>query len=75
MFGISQLYIAYRGLEIKNALKRIYIKLYIIYFILGSVCWIIDQLWCTKKMELYKFHALWHIFTSLGGLFGLLALL
>ena len=40
---------------------------YIIFTILGSICWLSDQLFCEDVKD-YYLHAWWHIFTSLAPL-------
>ena len=77
LFAVMQLviiYIAYNKLELKNYYRRILLKLYTICFIIAFIFWLLDQFFC-EYMGNLNGHAIWHVGTALGLLFGLMALI
>jgi hypothetical protein len=75
MFFGMQLYIVYLT-YLKNISKHqnIFIKLYIVCFLLGTICWLVDQFLC-KQINDIPFHAAWHILSALGMFYGFLSFL
>ena len=73
-----QLLIAkYARKRINNKNKK-WINLYLISFIFGFICWLLDQFCKTKmgnSLEPFQFHAWWHFFTASSIGFGFIALL
>ena len=70
IFCVLKVYLVY--ITFKS--NTIFTKLYIYSFIIGLLCWILDQLACHWVKSLHL-HAWWHVFTSIGVLFGLLELM
>jgi dihydroceramidase len=73
VFTLAQFYILYYNLKQNNRIKKICIMGYIVFFILGSSCWMADQLLC-DLVQPYQLHAWWHFFTAFGTMFGFLAM-
>ena len=73
MFTSMQLYITYlvRQKTI-SFLQKILIQQYIVSFIFGLMCWLIDQFLC-KNINDLPFHATWHIFSAYGMFSGFLS--
>jgi|TARA_X000000368_G_C22933214_1_gene668632 dihydroceramidase len=74
-FASMQIYITYSTYK-KNLsdVQIIFIKLYVISFILGIICWFIDQYLC-KYINDIPFHAAWHIFSAFGMFYGFVSFL
>lgn len=72
IFASMQIYLTKIGLKLTKGTKRMYLYLYIVFFILGFVCWIIDQFACEKENNI-NYHFLWHNLSALAIFFGLLA--
>tara|TARA_B110000046_G_scaffold185854_2_gene229898 strand:+ start:30763 stop:31374 length:612 start_codon:yes stop_codon:yes gene_type:complete len=68
LFTIMKVYIV-RQMYLKNTknskLREIFFTCYVLLFILGTVCWIMDQVIC-EQVGVYQMHAWWHIFTALS---------
>jgi dihydroceramidase len=77
LFTILKLYIA-RQMYVKrggnSVVGGIFFLCYILLFILGTTCWIMDQILC-EQVKNYQMHALWHIFTSISIGCGMMALI
>ena len=73
LFTSMQLYIFYLSCH-KNVsyYQKIFILEYMICFIIGFICWIIDQTLCNEIGD-FPFHALWHLFSSYGMFSGFLS--
>lgn len=63
VFSVINIYLMWT--IIKKKWRDTYIFLYVLFFSLGSICWVLDQLICEKVQHLYL-HAVWHIFTAIG---------
>lgn len=78
IFVIMQIIIAYFARNKINNKNKKWLTLYFVCFILGTVCWLLDQL-CNINNSLllktYQLHAWWHFWTALSIGFGYLALL
>ena len=75
MFFCMQLYIIYLSyLKNISKIQNIFIKLYIVCFLLGTICWLVDQFLC-KQINDIPFHAAWHILSALGMFYGFLSFL
>jgi len=75
MFSSMQIYIVYLTTKKKiSYLRNIFIKLYIFCFILGMICWFIDQFLC-KHIGDIPFHAIWHLFSAFGMFYGFIGYL
>jgi len=77
-FTGMQLLIAKHARKKINKKNKKWIYLYLIFFIVGFVCWLLDQL-CkvkfTKILEPWQFHAWWHFFTASAMGYGYIGLL
>ena len=73
VFGCMQLYIAKRGWANAARRQRVLILRYVIFFVVGTVCWILDR-WACSTVQMLQMHAWWHFFTSLAIGSGLMAL-
>ena len=74
-FTSMQLYITSSVYKKKlNTAQILFIKLYIGCFILGTICWIIDQFLC-KYINNLPFHAAWHILSAFGMFYGFVSFL
>ena len=74
-FASMQLYITYSTYIKKLSYAQvIFIKLYVISFILGTICWFIDQCLCNHIGDI-PFHAAWHILSALGMFYGFVSFL
>ena len=73
IFTLAQFYILYYSLKQTKRVKKICIMGYIVFFILGSSCWLADQMFC-ELVQPYQLHAWWHFFTAFGSMFGFLAM-
>lgn len=77
IFTTIQVLIAKNIKKLINDKNKIWINLYVISFIIGIICWGIDQL-CnvafSDSLKKFQFHAWWHLFTALAGGFGVLVL-
>jgi dihydroceramidase len=73
LFASMQIYLTKLGLEKTKGLRRKYLFLYIIFFTLGLVCWLGDQLLCGYLNKI-NLHYYWHNLSGLGIMFGLLAI-
>lgn len=77
LFTIMKLYIA-RQMYVKrrerNIMSEMCFVCYILLFVLGTVCWIMDQIQC-EQIKNYQLHAWWHIFTAAAIGFGMMTLL
>ena len=75
--GMQLLIVKYVKKKINKTNKK-WIYLYLIFFIFGFICWLLDQL-CkvkfTEILEPWQFHAWWHFFTASAMGFGFIALL
>jgi dihydroceramidase len=74
----SQIYIMYKSVNLfikrrENIKKKTLLASYICFFIIGTSCWLVDQIYCEEFRE-YNLHAWWHFFTALGAYCGILAL-
>ena len=77
MFGSMQIMIANCAIN-KLTKNKIGLILYILCFLCGLMCWLIDQFCLTdlgRQLQPYQFHAWWHLFTALAIGFGFKALL
>ena len=77
LFAIMQIliiYIAYTKLDLNYYYRWILLQLYTICFLVSFVFWLMDQFFC-DHMGHINGHAIWHVGTALGILFGLLALI
>ena len=75
--GMQLLIAKYARKRINNKNKK-WINLYLISFIFGFICWLLDQFCKTKmgnSLEPFQFHAWWHFFTASSIGFGFIALL
>jgi len=76
LFTIMKMYIV-RQMYLKNTkrskLREIFFVCYVVLFISGTVCWIMDQVIC-EQVGVYQMHAWWHIFTALSVGCGMLVL-
>jgi hypothetical protein len=77
IFTTMQLLIAtYIKGSVNNNNKK-WIFLYSVSFIIGTICWILDQI-CSRYggvfLKHYQFHAWWHVFTAAASGFGIMAL-
>ena len=74
-FACMQLYIAFKTYQKKLYKSHIiFIKLYIICFAIGSICWLVDQFLC-ENIENMPFHAAWHILSAFGMFYGFVGFL
>jgi len=62
-FSVINIYLI--GSIFKKKWRDTYVFLYVSFFCVGTICWILDQLFCEKVQHLYL-HAWWHIFTAIG---------
>ena len=76
LFLCLQLAIIYKAHNLPNLdrLRYYFISYYSIFFSIALIFWLMDQLLCTYIGDLYL-HALWHVFTALGILFGFTGLI
>ena len=77
-FAGTQIYMAYESIKMFNKknfpLKRkISVILYIMFFLMGTICWFCDQFLCNYVQNM-QLHAWWHLFTALGSFFGFYSL-
>jgi len=82
-FYLSHIYIIFIGVFFALKIYLLYAtfigsgslwgSLYIIFFLLGFLCWCLDKFSCPYTQHLYL-HAWWHVLTSMSILFGLLEL-
>jgi len=73
VFTLAQFYILYYTLKQIKRVKKICSMGYIVFFLLGSSCWLADQMLC-ELTQPYQLHAWWHFFTAFGSMFGFLAM-
>ena len=75
MFAMMQIMIAYKAKEkTQKKINGFCIKLYLISFVLGTICWFLDEFLCHVFHD-YNLHSWWHLFTSLAITFGYLGLI
>ena len=74
MFTIMQLIIVKEANKHIKDKNRLYINLYIISFLCGTICWSLDQLFC-EYVKVYNLHAWWHFFTGMSMTSGYYVLL
>ena len=76
LFICLQLAIIYKAHTVPtlDKLRRYFISYYRIFFSVALIFWLMDQLLCDRIGDLYL-HALWHVFTALGILFGFIGLI
>ena len=73
LFFFMQTYIVYQSFyKSLNWSQGIFINLYIICFLLATVCWVIDQTLC-HYIDNIPFHAGWHVLSALGMFYGFLS--
>ena len=63
IFTLAQFYILYYTLKQTKRVKKICSMGYIVFFLLGSSCWLADQMLC-ELTQPYQLHAWWHFFTA-----------
>lgn len=72
VYIVRQMYVKYQLMQ-RNILREICFVFYVLLFILGLVCWIMDQFIC-DQVKSYQMHAWWHISTSLAVGCGMMVL-
>jgi len=67
IFALFQIYMAHVGLQTcrSGSYQKVFIIGYIVFFCLGTICWLTDQFLC-ESVQGYQMHAWWHFFTSLA---------
>ena len=73
-FAAAQIYLADLGLKITKGRKKWFIIGYITLFLMGTICWLLDQFAC-YYVKNYQMHAFWHLFTALSIGSGFMALI
>ena len=73
IFTLALVYIFYHSFKQARKMKKVYLIGYIVFLILGTICWGVDQLFC-QWVQTYQLHAWWHFSTALATMFGLLAI-
>jgi len=82
LFTIMKMYIARQMYAKKGRVKggkrsivsEIFFVCYVLLFVLGTACWIMDQIQC-EQVKNYQMHAWWHIFTASSIGCGMMTLL
>tara|TARA_B100001063_G_C16763146_1_gene557090 strand:+ start:1915 stop:2502 length:588 start_codon:yes stop_codon:yes gene_type:complete len=75
MFTAMQILIALKSKKKSTKkINSIMTKLYLIFFILGTISWCFDKFLCSYVKD-YNLHSWWHLFTSLAITFGYLGLI
>ena len=54
--------------------RKYFIRLYLIFLLMGLVCWILDMTMCEYIPSTISLHACWHVLTAMSILFGGVAL-
>lgn len=72
LYIVRKMYMRHRLIR-RNVSREIYFVFYILLFILGLLCWLLDQFRC-EQFKIYQMHAWWHIFTSLAVGCGMMTL-
>tara|TARA_B100000795_G_C22640254_1_gene376174 strand:+ start:217 stop:807 length:591 start_codon:yes stop_codon:yes gene_type:complete len=73
LFMILILLIIYESRRINNEKNKYYRNLFLYSMSFGTLFWISDQIYC-ETVQIYQFHAFWHITTSVSIYCGLVLL-